>query len=161
MKIKNGSLLATVITLFSLGAFSQTAAPSCLSHGKILPIDNQTVLVWKNTSKNQFRSRAHVKGILTKVFSDQTGHHHYEVQIGSAAKDTVEFIYNEKFGLVPQVSLGAQMEACGDYITANAPSGGYPASPDGAIIHWIHKSPNPKSHDSGFLIANGIVCGQK
>jgi hypothetical protein len=69
-------------------------------------------------------------------------------------------IYNEQFGAVPATRAGDQFEACGDYITSNAPSGQYPASPDGAIVHWIHQSPNPKSHDSGYLIVNGVVCGQ-
>ncbi len=165
MNFKNGSLIISLVTVFSLSAFSQnflqTAAPTCLSHGKELQINNDTVLTWKNTSKNQYRDRAHVQGTLTKVFADASGHHHYQVQIGAQANDTIEFIYNEKFGIVPNASLGAKMEACGDYITANAPVGHYPASPDGAIVHWIHKSPNPQAHDSGFMMINGILCGQK
>lgn len=34
-----------------------------------------------------------------------------------------------------------------------------PPSPDGAILHWVHRSPSAR-HDSGFVVIDGVVCGQ-
>ena len=159
------SIKALVTVHLALGFFvslsvAQSTIPSCLSGGQELLVNNTSVIQWKNNTQNQYRNRAHIQGTLVKVFPDHSGHHHYEIQIGKNQTDLIEVIYNEQFGPVPSLSLGAQMEACGDYITSNAPAGHFPASPDGAIIHWVHRSPNPNSHDSGFIIANGIVYGQ-
>lgn len=153
---------SAAVLLFSLQGFSQSrsATPSCLAGGQELLLNNETVLNWKATSKNQYRNRAHILGTLVKDLPDHSGHHHYEVQIGANQNDLIEVIYNEQFGAVPAAEPGTQFEACGDYITSNAPAGHFPASPDGAIVHWVHRSPNPKSHDSGFLVVNGVVCGQ-
>ncbi len=160
MTIKALVTVHLVLGLFSSLSFAQSNAPSCLSGGQELLVNNAAVIEWKNTSKNQYRNRAHIQGTLVKAFPDHSGHHHYEVQIGGNPSDLIEVIYNEKFGPVPKASAGAHFEACGDYITSNKAAGHFPASPDGAIVHWVHESPNPKSHDSGFIVVNGVVCGQ-
>ena len=152
--------IASVIIYSNLCLAAGTAVPACLDGGNLLGMNNNAVLGWKTSTKNQYHSRGHVQGTLVKVYPDHSGHHHYEVQIGANRNDTIEVIYNEQFGAVPQINPGTQMEACGDYITSNAPTGQYPASPDGAIIHWVHQSPNPRSHDSGYIVANGVVYGQ-
>ncbi len=147
--------------VFSISGFSQTsAAPPCLSGGQELLVNNAAVIGWKNTTNNQYRNRGHIHGTLVKAFPDHSGHHHYEVLIGGNQNDTVEVIYNEAFGPVPTVTPGMTVEACGDYITSNAPAGHFPASPDGAIVHWVHESPNPASHDSGYVMLGGVLCGQ-
>lgn len=158
-------VVAALVAVFSFNAKadsfeSENAIPPCLSGGQELNVNNEAVLQWKSSTKNQYHNRGHIKGVLVRDLPDHSGHHHYEVQIGGNPKDLIEVIYNEQFGAVPATNPGAQIEACGDYITSNAPAGHYPVSPDGAIVHWIHKSPNPQSHDSGYLIVNGIVCGQ-
>lgn len=150
-----------VVSLFlSVSAFANGAAPDCLAAGQILAPNDAQVIDWKNTTQNQFHSRAHIQGTLVKAYPDHSGHHHFEVKIGANDSDTIEVIYNEAFGSVPQVQPGSQIEACGDYITAKTQSGPYPASPDGAIVHWVHKAPNT-GHESGFLIIDGVVCGQE
>jgi len=160
MRVKAMITVHLAIGFFSALSFAESVVPSCLSGGQELLVNNSAVIQWKNTTPNQYRNRAHIQGTLVKVFPDHSGHHHYEIQIGGNQKDMIEVIYNEQFGPVPAVNVGAQMEACGDYITSNATTGHLPASPDGAIIHWVHKSPNPKIHPSGYIIVNGVVCGQ-
>ena len=81
------------------------------------------------------------------------------VAVRGPAATTVEVIYNEAFGQMPTLNPGAIIEACGDFITAKSQSGPYPASPDGAIVHWVHKAPNAR-HESGYVVVDGVVCGQ-
>lgn len=83
------------------------------------------------------------------------------MQIGQNSYDTIEVIYNEMFGKVPSMQIGAQVEACGDYITAKAINGKYRASPDGAILHWVHESTRPGSHASGYMMIDGVVYGDR
>ncbi len=154
------TVLQIGLIFFSASSFAQLS-PGCMAKGHSLAVNNAEVIQWKNTTQNKFRSRAHITGTLTKFYPDYTGHHHYEVQIGTNAKDLVEVIYNEEFGIVPQASPGAKFEACGDYITANSFANGGRPSPDGAIVHWVHRSTNTAAHDSGYIAVNGIVCGQK
>ena len=128
--------------------------------GVSLPVDNARVLQWKRTTENQYLDRGHVQGRITRVFEERPGHVHFEIQIGDQALDTIEVVYNKSFGGLPSLKAGAQVEACGDYITSTAPSGPYPASPSGAIIHWVHANPKGKGHPPGFVVVEGKVCGQ-
>ncbi len=152
------------VGLVSLGMFLGNLAladnmPACMAAGQSLAVNNAQVINWKNTTQNQFHSRGHVQGKLLKVYPDHSGHHHFEVQIGSNQSDTIEVIYNEAFGAIPTIAAGVDVEACGDYITSNKPAGAYPASPDGAILHWVHQAPN-SGHESGYVAINGVVYGQ-
>ncbi len=133
--------------------------PRCLSNGVDLPVNNAQVLKWKKSTKNSFKERGHVKGPVSDLYSDRNGHAHFQIKIGDDRNDTLEVIYNEDFGALPDViDVGTMVEACGDYITSIAQSGPYPASPDGGIIHWVHLNPRP-GHPSGFLIIKGKVYG--
>lgn len=152
--------LSTLTIILSISASAQTVVQPCLASGQELLVNNEAVLAWKRTTKNQYHNRAHIQGTLVNVYPDHSGHHHYEVKIGLNSNDLIEVIYNEQFGKVPPIKLGASFEACGDYITSNAAVGHFTASPDGAIVHWVHKSPNPQAHDSGFIAVDGVVCGQ-
>ncbi len=69
-------------------------------------------------------------------------------------------IYNEDFGVLPDLNKDSVAQACGDYITSTDRSGPYPASPDGAIIHWIHMNPRNVGHPSGFLIIDNVLYGK-
>jgi hypothetical protein len=152
--------IATIaLFLLSLNLLAADTVPDCLSHGQVISIDNAKVLNWKSNTKNQYHDRGHVIGNLLYIYPDHSGHYHFQVQIGENNKDTIEVIYNENFGKIQKPELGSRFEACGDYITSNAPGAGQPASPDGAIIHWVHKSPNTKSHDSGYVVINGVLYG--
>ena len=83
------------------------------------------------------------------------------MQIGDEVTEVIEVIYNEAFGDVEEdVKVGDQVEACGDYITSNAPSGPYPASPDGAILHWVHMA-SGSGHPNGYLRINGMLYGDE
>ena len=144
----------------ALGEFSGTgqSTPVCLSSHQPIPVDNQEVLGWKTGTANLFLARSHVQGRVTRVYPDRNGHNHFAIQIGPGPSDTLEVIYNSSFGQLPNIRPGMSVEACGDYITSNAPAQ-YPASPDGAIIHWVHRNPRG-GHDSGFLVINGSLYGQ-
>lgn len=146
--------------LFSWVVAAGAHAPDCMSRGRLLPINNSEVLEYKKTSKEQFRSRGHIEGTVTKVYGGKASHYHFQATIGPNKADTIEIIYNKSFGEIPNIAIGSQVQACGDYITARVPSGRYPASPDGALIHWVHHSPNPRKHDHGFVILDGVVYGQ-
>ena len=150
-----------LLLIYALVTQIANASPACLgSNGSNLPVMDDQVLAWKGSTQNQFLARAHVYGTLTQLYPDRNGHHHFQIQIGLAPSQTLEVVYNEDFGTVPDVRVGDKVEACGDYTTSNAPTTQYPASPDNAIIHWIHQSPNPGKHPSGFLIINGVLYGQ-
>lgn len=161
--MQKGFIVITLAALlFSAQSFSQMPAPDCLDNGETLQFNNDSVLNWKSNTANQYHDRAYIQGNLVKAYPDHSGHHHYEVRIGANPSDLVEVIYNEQFGALPNdIKPGAKIKACGDYITSNKPSGSMPASPDGAIVHWIHSSNDLAKHDSGFLIINDIIYGQK
>jgi hypothetical protein len=132
---------------------------SCRDDGQPLALNNEQVLQWKTTTPNQFLSRGHVKGLFVQAYQDRNGHHHWQMQIGPKPTDMIEVIYSLAFGPAPQApAVGAHMIACGDYITSNKDAK-FPASPDGAVIHWIHRSKNPRNHDSGYLWIEGRYYG--
>lgn len=135
-------------------------ALDCMAGHAAIAIDNDQVITWKRTTKNQFHARGHVQGVLRQEYADHSGHDHLQIALAGAdgSSDTLELVYNSKFGRLPALHAGATIEACGDYITSNQPTRRYPASPDGAIIHWVHKSKN-KNHESGYLIIDGQPVG--
>jgi hypothetical protein len=152
----------TVLGWISFGpalAFSSDAAPPCLAGNRPVPINNAQALVWKTSTANQYTARSHVMGRVAKVYPNQSDHNHFSLQIGPNARDTIEVIYNIEFGQLPQMAVGMEVEACGDFINSFAQAGPYPPSPDGAIIHWVHYNPNGKGHDSGFLMIDGVLYG--
>jgi len=135
-----------------------TQPPPCLNDdGSTLAQNDNQVISWETTTRNQFLARAHVVGQIENIYANETGHAHFSIGLGNG-HSTLEVIYNLSFGELPRLTPGMNVEACGDYITSNAAAGGYQASPDGAIIHWIHKSDNEK-HKSGYLSINGVTYG--
>ena len=138
---------------YSLQNFSQVDE-TCLSHGKPLDIINGQVLTWKTSTANAFLARARIQGTVDQLFPDHSGHRHFSLKIGPQAQDHIEVIYNLSFGKLPVPKMGDSVEACGDYITSIAQTGSYPASPDGGIIHWVHRSPG--HHEQGYVILNGV-----
>jgi hypothetical protein len=138
------------------------APPTCFDHhNQATDFNNETVLDWVTKTANQFKSRGHISGAVVRNYGNQGSHIHISVQIGDEVTEVIEVIYNEAFGDVEEeVKVGDQVEACGDYITSNAPSGPYPASPDGAILHWVHMA-NGSSHPHGYLRINGMLYGDE
>jgi hypothetical protein len=134
--------------------------PACLdNNGKQLNAENAQVLNLKTTTQNQFLARAHVTGVVGNIYPDHAGHNHFQAIIGPKPGDTIEIIYNISFGALPHLVPGMTVDTCGDFINSDAATSLYPASPDGAIMHWIHRNPHG-SHKSGFLIINGTVYGE-
>ena len=155
------SLSLTLAMAYVPASFAGDAIPVCPANGRPLAVNNDQVLNWKFGSPNQFRARGHIRGNVIRVYADHSGHDHFSIRIGQRPQDTVEVIYNQEFGDLPQqMAPGTTVEACGDFIVSNAPSGPYPASPDGAIIHWVHVNPSGQGHDSGYLVINGNLFGQ-
>jgi hypothetical protein len=151
------TFLAIILTLsFSQAIFAQAIAPdeTCLDHGKSLNVINDQVIEWKSNTANAFLARARIEGTVDQVFPDHSGHRHFSLKIGPQPKDHIEVIYNLSFGNLPTPTIGMTAEACGDYITSIAQTGSYPPSPDGGIIHWVHRSPH--GHEPGYVILNGI-----
>ena len=123
---------------------------------------NAEVVDWKTSKPNQFQARALVEGTFLEVTTDRSSHFHFSVQIGPDAKrDVVEIVYNKKFGNFPTPYKGMKVSACGDFINAFKASGGYPASPAGAIIHWVHVNPGERNstHPDGYVVMDGELVG--
>ncbi len=165
LKLLPRSAFLGVVTSLSLASVAllgevSFAGPDCLDNdGAVIPVINEQVVAWKTSTPNSYRARAHILGSLIRHYPDHSGHHHLEVSLGANSQSTIEVIYNEDFGAIPDYQPGSVIEACGDYITAMAQAGPYPPSPDGAIIHWVHRSPNLNKHPSGYLTIDGVICG--
>ena len=158
-------LIVTQFLVFGLMSGLANSAlaqvPSCLDDsGKPIAVNNSQVLQWKTSTSNQFLARAHVKGTVMDIYPDHSGHNHFAIDLDKNPSDGLEVVYNISFGQLPAIRVGMTVEACGDYITSNDATSQYPASPMGAIIHWIHRNPSPQGHKSGFLIINGQLYGQ-
>lgn len=132
----------------------------CDGYDQPISINNRQVLHWKRTTANQYRDRANVQGPILKILKLKGDHMHLAVQIGKRGTDSIEVIYNQAFGKLEEPKLGWKVQACGDYITSTHPSGKYPASPLGAIIHWVHANPRGQGHQNGFLVVNDRLYGQ-
>lgn len=157
-------LLGLLFSMFAVVSVSELSSaqslPACLNDsGQPLALSDSDVLQMKTSTPNSFRARALISGAVTKIYPDHSCHHHFQLKIGAGPNDTIEVIYNEEFGSFPAFGVGANVVACGDYITSNRQTQ-YPASPDGAIIHWVHKSPNLARHQTGYLMINGAMTGQ-
>ncbi len=139
----------------------QGGALECLDkRGKALPIINEQVIRWKTTTPSQYLARARVDGVVSDIYPDKNGHDHFAIVLDQDPTHNVELVYNQSFGSLPKIRVGMKVEACGDYITSNQPTSQYPASPAGAIIHWIHKNPSGQGHKSGYLMIDGTLYGQ-
>ena len=132
--------------------------PECDRDGNPMSVNNSQVVGWKTSTPNEYLDRARVSGVIAKVYHQARDHAHFSLKIGNDSEDTVEIIYNEGFGDLPELSTGSNVEACGDYITSFAATDQYPPSPDGALVHWVHRSTSPK-HPSGYLAIDGEVYG--
>lgn len=148
-----GALLASLMA--SGSALADDAVPACYGNSGPIPVINGQVLDWKTSTPNGTLLRAHVKGTVGTVYPDRNDHHHFSLQLGSGS---VEIVFNEDFGATPEIQTGMTIEACGDFINEFEPNNGYPASPDGAIVHWVHRSNSPK-HASGYLVIDGTLYG--
>lgn len=147
-------LFSIVFATSSAHAFLENAqTPVCLEGPEELSIDNSRVLRFKVEQKNQFLARAYVEGKVISLPEQQGDHDHFSISLGNKSTDTLEVIYNNAFGSMPNVQIGDVVTVCGDFINSFARAGGYDASPDGAIIHWVHYNPGNRSraHEHGFI----------
>lgn len=163
-------LIALALVFFVQSvAYAGRGSPPCMAndHGA-LPLMNQQVLYWMENTPNQYMDRAYVDGRILKVLLDRKTHLHLQVQIGRNVGDTIEIVYNKGFGRLPMIIPGMYIEVCGDYITSRAPTSQYPASPEGALIHWVHVNTNSfrrgapaPRHEDGFLKIDGVLYGNR
>jgi hypothetical protein len=164
-------VLASYLLILAPGAFAgmeNGGLPECTDvQGDPIQENNEQVLGWKKTTPNQFHGRGFITGMLVEVLADRADHLHLDVYIGQNGlgagwDNDIEIVYNQAFGKVTgPLKPGMEITACGDYITSTRQSGRYPPSPVGVIIHWIHKSPRPAKHVSGFLVIDGRLYGQE
>lgn len=162
MKLTVGFLVAVAFS--SLTSFAGQM-PDCLDErGRDLPLMNSTVIEWKSSTNSGFKSRAHVEGVVGEIYGEvgpaQSGgasHDHFQLTLDE--DHSVEVIFNNEFGKALTVRKGAKVEVCGDFINSSKQNGRYPPSPDGAIIHWVHRSPDLSRHQDGYIIMDGVLYG--
>ncbi|HEX7672794.1 MAG TPA: hypothetical protein VF412_01415 [Bdellovibrio sp.] len=155
MMLKIGMFTSALLLVLSTSAF---ALPNCLDNrGGVLDVNNDQVLQWKADGKLQYHSRGHIKGTFVRSYPEYTGHAHFEVQIGNDNSDTIEIVYNQSFGELPDMQPGQDIEVCGDYITTGYQ--GHGSSPDGAILHWVHQNNSGHGHPSGYVAVDGTLYG--
>lgn len=128
--------------------------------GHVIELNSHQVIDWKHNTPNKFEGRAHLQGIVSKLYPDKNGHKHFEITFNdTTSEDSIEIVYNESFGKMGPVDVDMKVETCGDYITATDSNGSYPPSPNGAIVHWVHKNPSGKGHPDGYVVLNGVLYG--
>lgn len=145
------------LSLFlSLSSYAQDCTD--FNH-KSINMNNEQVLVWKANTVNGYLNRGYVKGVITNIYRNN-GHSHFAIDIDRVKGGDIEIIYNDRFGALPELVVGNNVVACGDYITAN--KGSSLPSPMGAIVHWVHYNPGDRDggkHPHGFVIINGKLYG--
>ncbi len=164
-----GSFVLACVALFAaspaLAKGKGFALPDCLDREeRVLDVNNEEVLRWKEETPNGYKDRALVTGTLVGVLLDRRSHIQLEVDLtpesdANGRRDHLEIIFSKDFGKVSDVRPGLEVTACGDYITANKRKGHFPPSPVDAILHWVHKSTNENRHPSGFMAINGVLYG--
>lgn len=160
LSVSVGVFLTTFVASADYGRPEPDPAnPVCMDEDWRMTLNSSQIVVLKEQSEDQYETRAFVDGFITRIFESSYSHMRFEIKIGTLPTDVVEIVYNRDFGSLPDLELGAHVIVCGDYITARKPSGGYPASPSGAIIHWVHRSNHQRSHEHGFVIIDGVLFG--
>jgi hypothetical protein len=153
-----GLKIAISTVLLTVSHFALADEMTCMDHGRELAVNNDQALRWRDERPSGFHTRAFISGTVDEVFPDRTGHRHFSLKIGPHFEDHIEIVYEQNFGRMPLPSVGDPASACGDYIVATESNGRYPPSPDGALVHWVHRSNNDR-HDDGFVVLKGIVYG--
>jgi len=135
--------------------FQNAWAYDCYDQGHLLPFNEDQVIQWKADGQSQTRGRAHIRGILTGYYPDRSkgSHQHFQIEVVGSdyRREFLEVVSSKEYGWIAGLQWWDPVEVCGDYITSNERHGVYPASPDNALIHWVHLSTNPYQHDSGFF----------
>ena len=123
--------------------------PPCLNFdGTPLQVNNQQLTWLEVNMPNQWLGRGHAMGTIGNIYPTINGHYHFQ---GLITGGSVEVVYNLGFLPLPKIRTGVRFEGCGDFIVSTEATADYPASPDKAILHWVHPSDDPR-HPSGFLI---------
>jgi hypothetical protein len=150
------------LNVFSSASFADPNLDCLDQNNQVMTnFNNAQVAQWKTTTPLQSLNRGYVEGSIDKLFPNETGHAHFSLAIDQNPADDVEIIYNIVFGTLPSLSIGQTIIACGDFINTGYTGGG--ASPDGAIIHWLHYNPGTRpsdaGHANGFLVINNQPYG--
>ena len=140
------------IIIFSQLSF---AAPACKDKKETLQIDNSSILKYRDFMEKGFKVRALISGIVVKEIENRQGHTHLEIDLDqdlTTTDDRIEAVFSNQYGTLPTIQGGERTLICGDFIVD-------PYSPNKAIIHWLHQSPNTKKHDHGYMTINDQVYG--
>lgn len=160
MVLLRSVLLVLVSLVSAVSAFAADTIPQCFAGKTAIEINNEQILHFKVTQPNQALTRGNIVGVITRTFPDKNGHTHFEINVGQKATDVVEVIFNDEFGPVNiELKQGMRVQACGDFINSSKPAKQYPASPSGAIIHWLHLNPKNQGHEHGYLWIEGKLFG--
>jgi hypothetical protein len=148
---------------------SLPAGITCLDANKkpIAQSSNEQVLMWKQTTQNQFQSRALVDGVVVAILPAPADGDHTKFAIDMDRNertkgDQLELVFNNEFGDMSSLRIGSHVIACGDYITSNQDTARYRASTYGAILHWLHYNPGNRDggkHAHGFVIIDNKMIG--
>ncbi len=153
MELNIKLFLSILLIIFHLQSFAQEVA--CFDKKKTLSLDNDRAITLKESQNYGFKTRLFLTGTIIQMTENRQGHVHYEVDLDSnlsTINDRIEAIFNSQYGELPQIIGGEKVILCGDFILDQY-------SPFKAVIHWLHKSPNVKKHDHGFMIINEEVFG--
>ena len=102
--------------------------------------------------------KGHVVGFYGNIKGKSgTEHANYGVDLDGDGRADVTFVYQIDFGAIPQIQNGAEIVACGDYITDHS-------FDNLGLIHWTHSNDGAKDHGTckhpdGYAMVNGIKYG--
>lgn len=147
--------MITFMALITLKESAFAGIPACYINKDKVLVDNHQALNLRDYMENGFKTRALLLGTLVSILENRQGHTHLEIDLDEdfqTSDDRIEVIYNNEYGKLLEIKRGDRLIACGDFIIDAA-------SPYKAIIHWLHKSPNIKRHNDGFLAINNLVFG--
>lgn len=143
--------LATLF--FTIHAFAEL--PVCMDKKERMDFNESQLLTWREFMDNKFIARGFIKGSVVGLIEDRQKHVHLEVDLDeniNTNDDRIEVIYNSKYGELPPTQVGDEVVACGDFVVDKY-------SNFQAVLHWLHTSPKPKTHEHGYLAINGVVYG--
>lgn len=150
MRIK---VFLLVPLFFTVHAFAEL--PICMDKKDHMEFNENQLLSWREFMDNKFTARGFIKGSVVGLIEDRQKHVHLEVDLDenfNTDDDRIEVIYNTKYGKLSPTKMGDEVIACGDFVVDMFSS-------FRAVLHWLHTSPKPISHEHGYLSINGVLFG--
>lgn len=128
------------LILVLIFGFQLDATELCYVTDNVLTeIDNESVLNAKENLPDGTIQWAWIRGTMLRQTNPTDRHYKFAVQIGPLETDTVELVYNKRFGTLPLPAAGDIVEACGEMIVNRDGTLRYNGSPEGVLIHKLHE----------------------